>query len=181
LESITDDGGLYIMATVTTKERTFVIEGREQFQQDADLVWAALRDPVAYFTWNPEGKLLSPVEQIQDEMHLLVTNVLTGRMTYVHRIESERRRVTLEISMQLRTISLGHEFYRYTVETQPDGRPGCIVHQLVDIHLTTGVGRFFSGLLELEVRRVVQKNYNRLAAFLQTAPALVNGRFPILR
>lgn len=122
------------------------------------------------------ARLVAPISQIEDGMQVTVESPLIGRFTYVHRVDPAMHQVTHAVDLKIRILPLGHEFHRWTVE--PAGE-GCLVRQVMDVHLTTWAGRPLAGKLEQDLRKLFQENFDHLAAWLPGAPPLVGDRFPI--
>jgi hypothetical protein len=158
---------------------TFTIDGAADLDHPAEQLWAAIADPVAYFTWNPVARLLDPVERLEPEMHLRIHSGTMGHTSYVHHNDRDAGIVRHEVGLSLRFLTLGHESHVWRFGERADGEPGCRVHQTMDVRLTTWLGRRLAGNLRGQMMTLHGENFGKLDAWLQAAPELSAGRFPL--
>jgi hypothetical protein len=136
------------------------IEGTLDLPCGAQAAWERLRDPVAYFGWNPVAELLTEVPEVKDGLRLQCRAPLLGTFTYVHRLDELRKEVVHEVPLRI-GLRLGEERHIWRV-TAREG--GCQVHQIMEVRLTTWAGRLLGRFLERQLRDLHGQNFARLAS-----------------
>lgn len=156
----------------------YELRGSRRYDLDPRIVWAAIADPVAYFSWSPAAKLVAPPEALQPVMRLEIVSPVLGRTHYEHRIDAEALQVTHVLVLRTGGLNLGEETHTWKI--QPENAGACVVSQTMRVEQRTLASRLAEGYLKAELGKALEGNFDLVGAWLRDNPNLSTARVDAL-